>query len=350
MEQGVHPLLVAIGACYVASSVTEAAVGIGKGAGLPLNIQFADLGVSNELLAVPVFLRDAALAGAGAVGNAFLRALRHLKPSGSLTVADPKRVAPGNPNRCLYFDNASVGKWKAEELCERAKADLFELKLEPFVGTLTDLARRLGRVRRVIVGTDSRRVRRTIQSEIPLEVLDASTTGVDEVIVHSHRQPTGAACLSCIYRHVDEENALEKDIAEGLGIDVSDIEKGLIDEEVANKIIASHPGLEKNEIIGVAFDSLFRRVCAAAALKLPTGDQVFAPFAFVSSLAGALLAIELLRFDSEVPPNTNYFVANPWRPPNPMMRRRRPKVPDCVFCSRPEIIEAMNCVWADVLQ
>jgi hypothetical protein len=44
-----------------------------------------------------------------------------------------------------------------------------------------------------------RRARRSIQADMPLEIFDASTTDVTAVAAHHHRQPTGYACLSCIY-------------------------------------------------------------------------------------------------------------------------------------------------------
>ena len=87
-------------------------------------------------------------------------------------------------------------------------------------------------MRRAIVAADSRRARRSIQKDLPLEVLDASTTDVSEIIVHSHRQPTKGACLACIYRHIPDELARERDIASGLGIDLDrrDRRETLIDE------------------------------------------------------------------------------------------------------------------------
>ena len=58
-------------------------------------------------------LDDAVLAGAGAVGKASLRAARHLDVTGDLTIADPKVVGGGNPNRCLYFTDHDVSAPKA---------------------------------------------------------------------------------------------------------------------------------------------------------------------------------------------------------------------------------------------
>ena len=189
----------------------------------PFVLRFDALGASRAVLEQPMTLCDTVLAGAGAVSNGFLRAARHLDIRGNLSIADPKLVGSGNPNRCLYFDDADIGYPKATRLCAKAQGDFPDLQLDPFDGPFTDLVQARKRVRRVIVATDSRRVRRSIQQELPLEVLDASTTGVSEIIVHSHRQPTDGACLACIYRHIPDEHARERDIASGLGIDLADV-------------------------------------------------------------------------------------------------------------------------------
>lgn len=39
-------------------------------------------------------------------------------------------------------------------------------------------------LKRLIVGVDSPRARRNLQTEVPGEVYDASTTGISEVVVH----------------------------------------------------------------------------------------------------------------------------------------------------------------------
>lgn len=224
----VHPFLQAVGACYVASAVIDQATALGRGTE-PLIVKFEDLGVSDGLLGRKLKIANATLAGAGAIGNGLLRALRHINVSGSLTIADPKLVSQGNQNRCPYFNEESVGKPKAEELCARAQADFPEMELVPFVGDFSSLVSRDGKAHTVLVATDSRRVRRTIQSELPLEVIDASTTGTDEIVVHNHHQPTTGACLACIYKHVPDELVRERDIAAGLGIDLEDIHQNLID-------------------------------------------------------------------------------------------------------------------------
>jgi hypothetical protein len=205
-------------------------------------------------------------------------------------------------------------------------------------------------LKRVIVAVDSRRVRRSIQKELPIEVLDASTTGIEEVIVHSHRQLTRRACMACIYHHIIDEFSREREIARGLGVTLDDVKEGFIDARVADLIVKSHPDLNAVALIGKSFDSLFKQRCAEQALSNSAGHQVFAPFALVSNFAGALLAVELLRFENGLisDNNPNYFFTSPWRVPNPLARRNRPRYPDCEFCSVPESENALMLVWPEL--
>jgi E1 N-terminal domain/ThiF family len=202
-EQGaaanqLHGVQRVLAACYTAGFVLANLIHKLGSSDLtdPFVIRFDALGATLPLLSAPINLADTALAGAGAVGNGFLHAARHLDITGALTIVDPKVVGEGNLNRCFFFDGNDVGKPKAERLAAKAQADFPRLRLEPVVATFSAFREAHGRVRRVIVGTDSRQARRTIQSELPLEVLDASTTGITEVIVHSHRRPTAEACLA----------------------------------------------------------------------------------------------------------------------------------------------------------
>ncbi len=136
-----HPLLAAIASCYVAGVVVSAAVGIHMGQPSPFRVDFKKLGISADMLQKRPFLEDAALAGAGAVGNGFLRALRHIDVHGSLAVVDPKKVSDGNTNRCLYFTDESIRNEKAEELSQRAQADFKNLKLMSYVGDFQTMLR-----------------------------------------------------------------------------------------------------------------------------------------------------------------------------------------------------------------
>lgn len=351
-----HGVQRVIGACYAASVVLGELIEDLPQASYvePFVVSFAALGATADVLSRPIRLDDTALAGAGAVGNAFLRAARHLNIRGELAICDPKAVGSGNPNRCLYFSGDDKDKQKASTLCERAQGDFRQLKLIPFRGTFQEYrqTRERKRVKRVIVGTDSRMVRRSIEGELPLEVIDASTTGAVEVIVHSHGQPNSGACLACIYPHIPDEWARARDIASGLGVPLEAVTSGnLIDKAVAELIASKHGDIKPDEIVGKAFDSLFREKCAEQTLLSSAGEQVLAPFAFVSGLAGALQALELARFDPGVrfADGKNYFFGSPWHPPHGRMRRFRPRQPGCEVCGKDAYSPTMKLVWPDRL-
>jgi len=348
-----HGIQRMIAACYCAGVVLAALIdGIDKEAVTdPFTVRFDALGATKDVLATPIALEDTVLVGAGAVGNGFLRAARHLDISGVLVVADPKVVGSGNPNRCLYFTPDDEEEPKAPTLTLRAQPDFPRLTLLPHVGMLHDIVEQQGRIRRVIVGTDSRVTRRSVQNDLPFEVLDASTTGAAEIIVHSHREPNKEACLSCIYPHIPDELSRAREIAAGLGLELSDVtESERIDARIAKVLAAKHSGLDEPALVGVAFDSLFKQLCAEQTLLSATGEQTLAPFAFVSNLAGAMLALELARLQSgaRFADGKNYMFLSPWSPPHSYTRRMRPRIPDCEFCGRDTSHDALALVWPEL--
>jgi hypothetical protein len=342
-----HGLYGAAAACVVSAAalrtlIDEAALPEVR---LPLRFAFADLGVPDNALNRPIQLTDAVVAGAGAVAHGFLHAARHLEMRGELTIVDPKTIQEGILNRCLYLKDEDVGTDKATALAKRAQPDFPNLKLIHMVDDFRNLV--VGRTRppeTVFVTVDSRAVRRAIQLEVPHRIIDASTTDARGVIVHSNTLPTEHACLACIYRHVPEEHAREKSIAEGLGVDLTTVQSGLIDEGAARQIVTRYPNIAPDAIVGMAFDSLFRTLCAQQALSTTEGRQVLAPFAFVSAWAGVLLTVEMLRSHGGVT-STNYWSVDPWNVPVPRSRVLRSKFAGCQFCSNPGVDEAVRDLW-----
>ncbi|RVG50668.1 ThiF family adenylyltransferase [Sinorhizobium meliloti] len=345
-NEHVHPLLTALAACHIAAAALHRVIGSSSlpRLGLPLSVDFAELGIPERGLATPFDVSGAVLVGGGAVGNGFLRALRHLEVRGTLRIVDPKVVGEGNPNRCLYFTGDHVGLPKAPTLAQAAQPDFPGLKLEPHACTFGELIAKTGPVDTAIVTVDSRRARRSLQKEIPRRVVDASTTDARAVIVHSHSQPTDDACLACIYRHVPDEHARERSIAEGLGIDIETVREEFISADAAARIAKAHFSVEESTIVGRAYDTLFKELCSAQALLTPEGRQVLAPFAFVSALAGVLLVVELLRSNHQAA-TTNYWAVDPWGAPIGRLRRLRPRVPDCEFCADDDARGLAHSLW-----
>lgn len=341
-----HPLLIALAACHIAAAALYHVIGSASlpRLALPLSVDFSELGIPDGSLTTPFDISGAVLVGGGAVGNGFLRALRHLPVRGILSVVDPKVVGEGNPNRCLYFTIDDIGLPKAPTLTQAAQPDFPALTLEPHASTFGEFVAKTGLVNTAIVTVDSRRARRSLQKEIPRRVIDASTTDARAIVVHSHSQPTNGACLACIYRHVPDEHARERSIAEGLGIDIETVREGFITADAAARIARAHLSVEAAAIIGKAYDTLFKELCSAQALHMPEGRQVLAPFAFVSALAGVLLVIELLRSNHQAA-TTNYWTVDPWGVPIDRLRRMRTRVPDCEFCADADARRLIDSLW-----
>jgi hypothetical protein len=107
-------------------------------------------------------------------------------------------------------------------------------------------------------------------------------------------------------------------------VTIEDVREGVISPTAATIILARYPdhGLTAAALEGEAYESLFKALCAKAALRTEGGRQVFAPFAFVSALAGAVLAIETVRRVAGEAPSFNLWKVSPWLPFIPKLRRQ----------------------------
>jgi hypothetical protein len=332
-------------ACYVTGAALSLALSQEPlfGSPVPLHVEFEQLGLLRQIFDRPLDLDVAYMAGAGAIGNGFLWAARHVEIAGTLHIVDDDQVSSGNLNRQVWFGKDDIGKFKATKLAELAQPRFPHLKLESREARLQDLPERSEGpwLKKLLVAVDSRRARRALQNEFPGEVFDASTTDIREIVVHHNRQVTDSACMSCIYEPDQEETSREAHIAEHFGVSVDEVRSERITEAAAEVIASRFAGLDKAALVGTAYDSLFKRLCAEAALKTSEGKRVLAPFAFVSVLAGALLLIEMFRQASPHTTRTNYWRLSPWHPPLSRRRVLRPKQPACAFCSN-EIMTAVN--------
>src|SRR5205807_1933794 len=218
----IHPIAILLGACYATAALLQVAVKQALPFPAPetYDLNLVDLYSQDlSLLYESVSFDEVYLAGAGAIGNAFVYALSLFNVEGTLNIADADRVSEGNLQRCLLFDNNDVNLPKADRLCEAVKRIMPKVTGVPHVKRLQEVpARDPARawLKRLIVAVDSPRARRLLQTEIPREVFDASTTGIAEVALHFSQQPPIGACLSCAYHHTPDEDAHDRHVAEAL--------------------------------------------------------------------------------------------------------------------------------------
>jgi hypothetical protein len=223
----VHRAGVLLGACYAVGTALKRALKDLLPFPTPevLQVDLGEiLGTDLELLYRPVFFDEAYLAGAGAVGNGFVQGLGCFDAIGKLFFADDDIVTDGSLQRCVLFEADDIGQPKATRLSKAVQSVLPKVTAIPLIARLRDVPGRFpgAWLKRLIVGVDSPRARRSLQSEIPREVFDASTTGINEIVLHFNRQPNSNACLSCVYHESPEENAHERHVADALGVPVAE--------------------------------------------------------------------------------------------------------------------------------
>jgi hypothetical protein len=348
----VPEIVLLIAACYAAGMAVR--VGLGAAFLLPHHDTIrvpvdAILNGARGRAEAPIRLGKMYLAGAGAVGNGFLWALSTFDVQGELHIVDPKNVSNGNLGRCLWFEFDDVDHPKAERLAARAQPHLTGLKLIARVATVQTLSERTDGawLERVIVGVDSRRARRRLQGELPRDVFDASTTGIEEVVVHFNSAVEPGACLSCVYHDDPVEAAHEAHVASVLGVEVNDVQQHYVSEDAAARMVLRHSQLVASGLVGRAYDSLFKAMCGTGQLGVDEGRTVLAPLAFVSVLAGAYLALEVaLRAEArEVARPFNYWRASPWTSPVFELRTVRPPRDGCETCGVEVIRATVRSLW-----
>ena len=236
----------------------------------------------------------------------------------------------------MFFNQDDIGFQKSERLAQSAQPFFEQLELVAHNTVLSEVSERSegSWLKRLIVAVDSRRARRRLQAENPGEVFDASTTDYREIVFHHHRQPTVGACLSCIYHQEPLEHAHERHVAEVLGVSVEDVQTGFVNDHAASLIRTKYPQLIPGELVGKAYDTLFKQLCGEGQLKTSQDLQVLAPFSFVSVLAGTYQAIELVRRVQKGGQNHefNYWRLSPWASPQLRLRSMRSPRPGCEFC------------------
>lgn len=347
----VPPILCLLAACFAAAQVAHYGLRLpsGRVARDGVRVNFDEWpGVSAQIWERETEVGRLDFAGGGAVGNAILYAMQYLPVRGSGSIIDPKRVTRGILNRCLCFDDRHVKSLKADVLAQFARDTLPNLPLTSLPTTVQQARDAVGgEFECMVVGVDSRRARRNLQMEVPREVFDASTTGAEEVVFHHNLQFTGHACMGCIYPESESERNFARHLADALNVSLEEVAQAYIDERAALKICVRYPELRREDLVGTAYDTLFRTLCATEKLKTAEQKQVLAPFAFVSQLAGCVLAIELFlrRQDAGRHRKFNYWRVSPWRGTFVDLQQLRRSLKECEVCTQRDYQDLAGSIW-----
>jgi hypothetical protein len=354
-----NPVLALVTACYAAAHCTQVLLGsaVEQERWKPFSILDFEDGRVEFDWSKSWELGEAHLAGVGAIGSAFLYSLAaHGCAVGKLVLVDHDRVETSNLGRYTFFDATDEGVYKTIA----AKARLGKFGLPIWVETVEKRFEQYFneaysadngfRVERLISAPDKRATRRVFQKTLPRTMWDAST-GPSQVSLHSNSFDAAYACAECIYPETPEEHAHERHVAETLNVEVARIQSGdPITQVDAQRIVERYPECEKEQLIGKAFDSVFRELCSAGEIRTARG-VVHAPFSFVSGLAGVLLYFELVK--SSLPgvfgpfQKYNYFQVNPFRQPNPEFRELRASRKECI-CQEEVFRKVHRKMWGEV--
>lgn len=346
------PVLCLMVACFVAAQAAHHSLRLPAGRCLDSGVEFSFTqwpGVPLSTWMKETHLGRLQIAGAGAVGNAFLYALQYLPVTANGHIVDPKKVTGGILNRCLLFKESDVGQPKASVLAKQIKETQPGLKLEGLEMTIQEARAVVGEFDCIVSGVDSRRARRSLQLEAPREVFDASTTGIEEIVFHHNLFHLAGACMGCIYSETSAERTFAQHVAEVLNVSEDEVAEGFINQVTAEKICRKYQDISPATIIGTAYDSLFRNLCAAGNLVTPEQKQVLAPFAFISQLAGTVLAIEffLRRQSPDRAESFNYWRIDPWRGLVPELQQNRGQTASCAICRQSNYQRLLQKLWGN---
>lgn len=300
----------------------------GRGGPAPFTIDLLTLGTPADAPGLPdvVDLGIVHLVGCGAIGEAFVAALRELPVSGTLVAVDHEDVDEGNLQRYLLAGVADVGVAKPS-LVERALNGT-RLSVEP-VATRWGADERTAPGRETVVSAlDTKQGRIELQGGLPREIFNAWTQPED-IGVSRHQAFGETPCLACLAWPTRARASRSQMVAEALGehelrvnyylgnnvpvgqplpapmiqgtrrLQVPPEAAGWAERSLLADLIERHdlPPAPFENLGGLMVEQLYRdAVCAGMLIEHGTereGD-VSVPLAHQSALAGILLASALV--------------------------------------------------------
>ena len=253
-----------------------------------------------------VSLGTTELVGVGAIGNAFIWAIKRIPGlRGMLNLIDHEVVELSNLQRYVLTTQEHQNVAKAELATEGFMSP--DLKVTPFVSTWAQYIGPVGRFRaeRVAAAVDSAKDRITIQASLPRHIFNSWTQTMD-LGVSRHDFVGSNACLACLYLPQTKVPNEDELVAGALGIS---------DRMEIRRLLSQNLGVDRQFLGRVAtalslpLDVLLpfenkpirsfyiEAFCGGAVFRLTDGSRstpTLVPMAFQSALAGIMLAGEVV--------------------------------------------------------
>jgi hypothetical protein len=271
----------------------------------------AAAGGANAVTALPPFT----LAGAGAVGSATLLTLWATRVSAAeATVVDGDFVSATNLNRYPLFGVDDLGARKAARVADLLARDGSQpFRVLPIECWWGEYQRSTGAVpiSLLLSAVDTNVARHQLQDALPGIILGASTHGLRAELGRYNLGDARSRCLKCF----NAPEASESDVLMQrrlLGLDAGQLTREAEDRGVPLENLIAYV----NDLRSGGTGCAFLTGPQIEKLRHTSGEGGFA-VSFVSSLAGALLAAQLLREAAGAPlltPSASRAIFQLWNP------------------------------------
>lgn len=249
-------------------------------------------------------LGEVVLAGAGAVGNAAAWALCRMRSQGTVHLVDPQRVDLGNLQRYVLCERDDEA---VEKVVVAARAFHGDVVAIPHAETWADFAASRGyEIDRVLIGLDSARDRRAVQTSLPRWIANAWTQPGD-LGLSTHPRFGKGACLWCLYLPAGPRPSDDIVVAQALGIPerFRDVRMLLANGAPVPSellaVIAERLGAATSDVAAFEGQPIRRLyaegVCGGAVIPLERSgappEELHVPLAPQSAFAGVILSAAL---------------------------------------------------------
>jgi len=260
---------------------------------------------------------DLMIVGVGAIGNGTIWALSKIQDvKGEIHLIDNETVSLSNLQRYILFDEDNENMDKVELAAGRFEQ--LGLSIQPFKGTWAEYVnnRQTWDFNCLAVAIDNEKDRISIQSSLPRYIFNAFTEP-QSIGISRHKDFVNDPCLACSYIPTKQRKSYIHEVADNCNIsqhsemvkDYYNLRKTVDDiwppkyNESLLMVIANANRIaieDLNHFKGMQIQQFYSSfVCGGVVLTLSQVDNniqnVDAPLAFQSALAGILLAAEIVK-------------------------------------------------------
>lgn len=278
-----------------------------------------------------VHLPESTLVGLGAIGNGFIWALYRIDNlTGDINLIDGEKIELSNLQRYVLADQESVDHTKVDVTSRYLNGT--KLNIHPYPSTWEHFIsiRNNWHIDQVAVAVDSAKDRILIQGALPKKIFNAWTQ-LDSLGISRHLNFIDSACVTCLYMPTGKSKNRSEEIADNLGLLGEENEKLVrgylamnkpVDELLIGRVsMAKRVDIELlRHYLGKPLDIFYSQfVCGGVMMKLSGEndqvDNVEVPCAFESTMAGILLAAEVVidanRLRKPIPTITRFNLLRP---------------------------------------